>query len=130
MKSIVIISFALLGVAVGYKDFTEESDWCIQRYNLNRQEIYRIHRGHQLPTDDANYSLFYECLWRKIGFLDVYGEINRREIWQMYYNVAREVYNTQVSRDKADRVMEICNNVNGGTPVIKALNMGNCLKTV
>ncbi|KAK4875365.1 hypothetical protein RN001_011787 [Aquatica leii] len=117
-------------VAISLKDYGQDSDWCIQQYNLNSQEIYKMHRGHQLPADNNDYLTFIECLWRKIGFLDVYGEINRKEIWRMYYSVAREVYNQGVSRKKADATMDKCKDVTGETPSLRAVNMGNCLKTV
>ncbi|KAB0792216.1 hypothetical protein PPYR_14175 [Photinus pyralis] len=126
----IFAAILFLQAAMAYKDFKEESDWCIERHGLSADKIYRIHRGGHLPSTDDDYLTFIECLWRKIRFLNSRGELNLAEIWGMYYEVAHEIYNHQVSAVKADAVLKKCKGVNGDTPALRAVNMGNCLKNV
>uniref|UniRef100_A0A1Y1NAM6 Uncharacterized protein n=1 Tax=Photinus pyralis TaxID=7054 RepID=A0A1Y1NAM6_PHOPY len=117
----------LLQISLALKDYKVESDWCIERYDLNSSEIYRIHSGAHLPQDSKPYSTFMECLWRKIQFLDGDGELNLAKIRE-YYRVAQEGHDEVESARRADAVVERCRHAGGSTPAIRAINMGNCLK--
>ncbi|KAF5284693.1 hypothetical protein FQA39_LY16945 [Lamprigera yunnana] len=112
---------------ISSKNLKLHADFCIERYGLDEIEILKIHNSDNLSTDNSNYLIFIVCYWKRIGYLSRNGELNFSAIWQTYFEAYRKRFTYEESKKKLELLIAKCDNVNGNTPALKAINMNICI---
>ncbi|KAF2894703.1 hypothetical protein ILUMI_11463 [Ignelater luminosus] len=64
--------------------FTNEEKECMKQLNADQDRIQGQYFQYVTPEDDTQFNNFVNCVWNKLGFLDVNGDINYEKLKNSY----------------------------------------------
>lgn len=101
---------------------------CVTELNLEVEKIMKINGEDYTPEGDEDYARYTECYWKRMGYVDDFGDFIADNLKKMIVESIKIDAHTKKSMHKiADLILDQCRHSHGPTIGKKAIRMENCI---